>query len=348
MRIGLIVNPVAGIGGPMGLAGSDGALGTLALARGGVAGAGARAALALQGCGHEVLTSAGAMGEDPVRAAGLVPQVVHRAAGPSGAADTVAAGAAMAAAGVELLVFAGGDGTATDLLGVDLPVLGVPAGVKMHSAVFGRSPRAVAAALAQLRPGFATRMAEVVDRDGDGRPQLLGALATPVLPGLVQPAKATAPQRHDAALAAACAAAAHAVRATPLAFIGCGSTMLAVKDRLAPGGTLLGVDAYGFGLPLVMNAREDELAALAAEMPPLVLLGVIGGQGVLLGRGNQQLSARVLRGARFQVLASAEKLMGLAMLSLDTGDPALDDALAGHWPVITAPRRSVIMPVVAV
>ncbi|WP_207793834.1 hypothetical protein, partial [Polymorphobacter multimanifer] len=175
-----------------------------------------------------------------------------------------------------------------------------------------------------------------------------GALATPVLPGLVQPAKATAPQRHDAALAAACAAAAHAVRATPLAFIGCGSTMLAVKDRLAPGGTLLGVDAYGFGLPLVMNAREDELAALAAEMPPLVLLGVIGGQGVLLGRGNQQLSARVLRGARFQVLASAEKLMGLAMLSLDTGDPALDDALAGHWPVITAPRRSVIMPVVAV
>jgi predicted polyphosphate/ATP-dependent NAD kinase len=348
VRIGLIVNPVAGVGGPAGLAGSDGALAAEALARGAVAMAGERATLALLECGHVVLTSAGAMGEDAARAAGIVPQVVHRAARPSRAVDTVAAAVALALAGVDLLVFAGGDGTACDLLGTTLPVLGVPAGVKMHSAVFGRSPRAVAAALAQLQPGFATRVADIIDRDAQGRPQLLGVVATPVLPGLAQPAKATAPQRHDAALAAACAAAADAVRTAPLAFIGCGSTMLAIKDRLAPGGTLLGVDAYRHGLPVAVNASEAELAGLAAGLPPLVLLGVIGGQGVLLGRGNQQLSARVLRGASFRVFASAEKLLGLPMLSLDTGDAALDDALAGHWPVITAPRRSQIMPVIAV
>lgn len=349
MRIGLIVNPVAGVGGPFALRGSDGDRARKAIEAGAVPLAGGRAGLALSGFGGTVVTAAGAMGEDAARGAGLSPQIAYEPRNPSTAADTVGAAQAIIAGGIDLLVFAGGDGTARDLLAVvgdKVPVIGVPAGVKMHSAVFGVTPRAVAEVIASAHP--ATRHGDVIDRGQDGHPVLFGRMRTPVSRGLVQAAKASRRLDADADLAAAVSAMAADVRTMPLAFIGCGTTMLAVKDLLGGGGTLLGIDAYAHGVPFAADADEARLWALAGDTVPQLVLGVVGGQGFLLGRGNQQLSPRLIRRigrANIHVLASFAKLAAFefARLAVDTGDPGLDAELAGHIKVNTGHRRAAIM-----
>lgn len=358
MRLGLIVNPIAGVGGTLALKGSDGDHAARALAAGAVPMAAARATLALSalaGGGVTVATSAGAMGEASVIAAGLTPEVVHRPASPSAPSDTHAAVAALVAHGIDLLLFAGGDGTARDVLAAlgdrAVPVLGIPAGVKMLSGVFATSPRAAGAALAAwaTRGLPPARLSDVLDRDADGGIRLHGALPVPSAPAL-QGAKGARDGAPGAAIQAAARALAAELRAAPLAIIGPGATMMAVKQALAGAGTLLGVDAYCQGQPAAMDATAATLHALARATPPEIVLGVIGGQGFLLGRGNQQLpAALVAPGARvaLHILAEQDKLAALAQgaLLVDSGDPAVDAALEGHVRVRTGVRTSMMMRV---
>jgi predicted polyphosphate/ATP-dependent NAD kinase len=149
-RLGLVINPLAGIGGPLALKGSDGrALVAEALAQGAELRAPARAVMALEpllpvAAKLQVLGFSGAMAEDAVLAVGLPFVAIGTASGqPSTAEDTIAAAQRLKAEAVDLLLFVGGDGTARDIaqaVGSDFPVLGVPAGVKMHSGVYAVSP----------------------------------------------------------------------------------------------------------------------------------------------------------------------------------------------------------------
>ena len=360
VRLGLIVNPLAGIGGPLALKGSDGALAGRALAQGAQALAGQRAIRALTGIGRtRIFTVSGAMGQAAVLAAGHQAIVVHQAPpatfSATTAADTVAAARAVCAAGVDLLIFAGGDGTARDLLGATgaVPVLGIPAGVKMHSAVFATSPAAAAAMLREYVAGRALLPlpAEIIDRDTSGAAVLFGLLLAPQGPRR-QAAKAAGPGTADADLSVACTVLARELADCPLAIIGTGGTMLAVKQALAGDGTLLGVDVFAGGQLVARDADEGRLWQLLDGAPTgaRLVLVVIGGQGFLLGRGNQQLSARVIRAVGRHgptILASAGKLAGLTagQLLVDSGDEALDQALAGHIAVRTGPRRQMMMAV---
>ncbi|MGA0121568.1 MAG: ATP-NAD kinase family protein, partial [Gaiellales bacterium] len=144
--IGLVVNPVAGLGGAVGLKGTDGLV-EEALARGAVPRASDRAAAAIAALPADVpvATAAGAMGEDALQRAGRTPALlVPGGALTTTADDTRQAVRALADAGVELLLFAGGDGTARDVcaaVGDATPALGIPAGVKIQSAAFAESPR---------------------------------------------------------------------------------------------------------------------------------------------------------------------------------------------------------------
>ena len=347
MRLGFVVNPLAGAGGPLALKGSD-TLGSDATA-GWAAARAARALKGLAGTGVTLLTGGGAMGEDLAVAAGFAPCVVHRPAGVSTGADTTACVVACAAAGANLIIFVGGDGTARDVLAAqpNVPVLGVPAGVKMHSSVFATSPAAAAAMLADVARGRAGGMAwaEVLDRDEAGQMHLFGQL--PVLAHADRQAAKAARSDPEEALAGAIAEVKALLAAAPLCLIGPGLTMHRLKTALAGRGTVLGVDVFAHGKLLVEDATQAQLLAVTRDQQPLLVLGVVGGQGFLLGRGNQQLGPDVL--ARVQwppiIIASAAKLAALPRpaLLVDTGDEALDARLAGFVQVRTGPRQAMMM-----
>ncbi|MFJ1818601.1 ATP-NAD kinase family protein [Streptomyces sp. NPDC088139] len=372
-KVGLVVNPVAGLGGRVGLGGTDGPdRARTALALGARPLAEARAAAALGELaaragepardGLLVVTAAGPLGAACVAAAGLTERVVYAAGAgrDTSAADTVAAVRAVVAEGVDLLLFAGGDGTARDVLGalgdVPCPVLGVPTGVKMHSAVFAVGPRAageVAAAWLARTGGVRLRDAEVMDRDedalGEGRvtSRLFGWLPVPDVPVRVQQRKTGSTATAPDTVAGIAAEVAERVGEGLLA-LGPGSTTRAVAAVLGADVSLTGVDVLALrpGHPPRVVARDAAEDALLTLAPDWVALSPIGGQGFLLGRGNQQISPRVLRATggreRLLVLCTETKLAALGgrPLLLDTGDDALDAELSGHLPVITGRRRT--------
>ncbi|MGC0415628.1 ATP-NAD kinase family protein [Embleya sp. AB8] len=362
MRVGLIVNPVAGLGGAAGLKGSDGVeVQREALARGATARAGERAAVAVRALlaarpDAVVVTVPGAMGEQAARAAGAVPELVAFAPGePSSAADTRAGVRALAA--VDLLLFAGGDGTARAVLdaGPSAPVLGIPAGVKVYSGCFAVGPEAAGHAAAEF--AGATGEAEVVDldeaayREGRVGPRLHGTLTVPTarvrLSGRKTGSSTAAPETVEGIAREVVAGMRPGVRY----LLGPGTTTRAVSRALGAEGTLLGVDVVADGVPLGTDLSERALLDLVAGHETHPIVSVIGGQGFVLGRGNQQISPRVLaRTQGLTVLATRTKLAALGgrPLLADTGDPVIDARLSGYVRVITGHRESVPYRIVPV
>ncbi|WP_320671780.1 ATP-NAD kinase family protein [Patulibacter defluvii] len=366
-RLGLVVNPVAGLGGRIGRKGSDDpAVQREAERRGVPRRAGERATralvrLAAVGGPVELLAAPGPMGADAARAAGLEPRSVGpRPPAATTADDTRRAVAALVDAGVDLLLVAGGDGTlraVQDVLGERLPVLGIPAGVKMQSGAFAAGPEAAgevaAAFLAGPRDVVRAEVADIDEqalREDRIAARLHGAVLVPRAPGRVLAAKGGSSRRPDATLAAAADRLLADRAPGQLVLIGPGTTAGLLPARLGLPSTLLGVDALRDDALVGRDLDEEGILALLDGAPDaLLVLGVVGVQGTLLGRGNQQLSPAVLRRIgrdRLRVLAAKEKLAALrpAILRIDSGDPALDAALAGQLPVRVSGRETMILP----
>lgn len=362
MRIGLVVNPLAGLGGAVGLKGSDG-MAAEALRRGATPQAGPRVVRALQVLarrhpGAALVVAPGALGAEWVAELDLRAEVLALGAPTGTAEDTRAAARAMA--GCDLLVFAGGDGTARDVAGVwQGGLLGIPCGVKMHSGVFALSPEAAGVALADLLSGPGViwdEGAEIMDIDEDllraGRlaPRLYGLARVPRLGARLQAAKGGPRQDASAALGAVAAEIAAALDPGALYLVGPGTSAKAVLRAAGHAGTLLGTDALLGGALVAGDASAAQLEALAQGRPLRIVLGVTGRQGFLLGRGNQVISAPLIAQAGREgliVLASAEKLAALSQprLWIDTGDPDLDTRLTGFVAVHTGPRQRRLMRV---
>ncbi|MEU7891307.1 NAD(+)/NADH kinase [Nonomuraea sp. NPDC049152] len=389
--VGLVVNPVAGLGGAAGLKGSDGAqVQREALARGATPRAGERAARAVRALlarrpGTRVVTVPGSMGEHSALDAGAPCALVRPS--PPPAADPGSAGATtardtrlavLALADVDLLLFAGGDGTARDVLDAVRalgdqapPVLGIPAGVKVYSGCFAVSPAAagfLAAGYASgLRNGSGTAgagtvEAEVVDldeeryRQGLVSPRLYGSLRVPAARAALSGRKAGSSTVAPATVEGIAREIVARMRPGVRYVLGPGATTQAVGRALGLTTTLLGVDvveAGDRGVLVAGDVSEAELFSLVAEREAVVVLSVIGGQGFVLGRGNQQVSPRVLdavigyggaTGRPLLVLATAQKLAALRgrPLLADSGDEDLDRKLGGHVQVITGYRESTI------
>jgi predicted polyphosphate/ATP-dependent NAD kinase len=389
-RLGLLVNPIAGMGGRVGLHGTDGTALDEARELGAEPVSPLRArrtltrllrALAAAGkgdrAGISVLAAAGPMGGHLLDELGWPYQPLPAAApGQTSAAGTRTTAAdtrrlvrAMAEQGVTLLLFAGGDGTARDVAAglaeaggraVTVTVLGVPAGVKMHSSVFALTPEAaadIAAAYLVAPDRVGRREAEVVDRlEMPGPPRLITTMPVPAVEAGLQGAKsagsATTTRAGDLAdLAALGREVAATMRPGRLYLLGPGTTVAAVSQALGLRATLLGVDAVLDGKALARDASEEQLHRLLDAHPDAtVILGVIGGQGFLLGRGNQQLSPAVFErigAGNIVILAAAGKVSALdpPVLRVDAGDDAPARVISGYHRVYTAPGRSIVLNV---
>lgn len=354
LKIGLLVNPYAGIGGRVALKGSDDVVAE-AQALGAEPRSPSRIRRTLETVGAAVhncrwYTWDGPMGADYLAELGVDASVLGAPASPSSARDSQDAAEALIAAGVDLLVFVGGDGTACDLLetvGDRLVVLGVPAGVKMHSGVFATTPERAGELLEKLITGGLVQSVrrEVRDldehalRQGRLEPRYYGELRVPEPGGYLQHTKVSGRESEPLVLEEIIADVTERLQDQQRPVIlGPGSTLFRIKETLGMQGTLLGVDVWHSGQQLGTDVTGDWLDEHVEN--PIVVLSFTRNQGFLIGRGNQQLSPTLLgrldRGDLI-VVGTRTKLASLEgrPLLIDTDDPALDARLAGLIEITT-------------
>ena len=370
-KLGLIVNPIAGMGGRCGLKGTDGA-DILARARslGGVPEAPDRAVTALRQLADlkgavEIVTVSGDMGEMEARAGGFEPVVLlSTATSATTGLDTRRAAKEITAAGVDLLLFVGGDGTARDIyssVSDDQICLGVPAGCKIHSGVYGVNPRNAGelAALFMRGKGGATKSAEVMDideeafRQGRVSAELYGYLRVPQDEARVQGGKAGRVQSDESALDGIAYYLGDKMEPDALYLLGTGSTVLGLEQRLGIDGTLLGVDISRGRQLLAKDVNERQILELLranSGVPAKIVVTVIGGQGYIFGRGNQQLSPEVIkRVGRENVIVVATKgklaALGGRPLLVDTGSEETNGLLSGYMRVTVGYDEQIVMRV---
>lgn len=388
-KLGLIINPIAGMGGKVGLKGTDGAE-MLEKARllGASPEAGLKTAQALKqitvlAAEIKLFTCPDEMGENVARSCGFRPQVITMESDqPSsgllhqntpqpiadcydetGPADTERAALAMVKEGVDLLLFAGGDGTARNIYNVigsdaNLPVIGIPAGVKIHSAVYATSPRN-AGELARLylqEGSLPLRRAEVMDideaafREGRLSARLYGYLLVPCAGELMQHLKIGGISTEASLLEAIAEQVVENMEKDVVYIVGPGSTTAPIMQKLGLNYSLLGVDVVLNGKLLAADANEQQIIELIKGEKAKIIVTVIGGQGYIFGRGNQQISATVISQvgkANITVVATREKILSLeyGRLLVDTGDEEINKMLSGYTRIVTGYKEELVYPV---
>ncbi|MDP4536427.1 ATP-NAD kinase family protein [Alkalimonas collagenimarina] len=355
-RLGLVINPLAGVGGAVGLKGSDG-VAEQALAMGAVPQAGHRTEQALSQLlvlQQQVIikTAAGDMGQALAETMGFQTEICYQPKQhPTCAQDTEAAVQALVASGIDLLLFAGGDGTARNICQVlpeHVSALGIPAGCKIHSGVYAISPTAAGKLVASLVAGdlVSIKQADVMDIDeqafraGEVKARRFGELHIPAALQYVQSVKMGGKESEELVLDDLAAWVASQMEDDVRYVMGSGSTVAAVMAELGLDNTLLGVDVVENGELIAKDVTASQLLELVQDYPSRLIITLIGGQGHVFGRGNQQLSPAVIRAIgreHIWLIATKTKLQQLAgrPLLADTGDPRLDQELQGLLPVLT-------------
>lgn len=358
-KIGVIINPIAGMGGTVGLKGTDG---TDILRRAIVLDAKPespkRAIRALEKLKpHEswidVITYPSEMGESEALEAGLSPIVIGSiTSGATSAKDTMNASKELSKLGVDLILFAGGDGTARDIcetIDNKIPILGIPSGVKIHSGVFSVNPeRAGELAVLYLQGEALLKDGEIMDIDEDAfRSDILSSrlycyAQVPYKNQYVQPSKSGTPSMPDER-ANQRAIADYFVENMDAGvyLLGPGTTVKAVADALGIQKTLLGVDVIQEKQIIHMDANERDILSILKDRKAKIVVTPIGGQGFIFGRGNQQLSSEIIKKVGKEnliVLATPNKIASIGIgepLRLDTGDAETNELLSGYIRVIT-------------
>ncbi|MDT8281751.1 MAG: ATP-NAD kinase family protein [Gammaproteobacteria bacterium] len=371
MKTGFVINPFAGIGGAVALKGSDGNnIVARALAKGAEPQAEKRALLAMQTMAlnsaladdTQFYCAADNMGENVLQKLGLRYEVIWQNARQSSAADTKNAIRQFVEQRVDLIVFAGGDGTARDVLDVlvnelhsTIPVIGIPAGVKIHSAVYASTPVHAGELISLLASGepLTLHESQVMDLDEDAFRQgrvnakCYGYLSVPVDDTRMQLIKQGGLNYHEIAVQDIANEIIENMEPDTYYLIGSGSTTAEIMNLLALDGTLLGIDIVYNQQLVAKDVDEQTILKTIQHQPAKIVVTAIGGQGHIFGRGNQQLSSKVIRQVGREniiIIASNEKLRSLdkrPMIS-DTGDSDLDRQLAGLYSVVTGYQQKTL------
>jgi predicted polyphosphate/ATP-dependent NAD kinase len=362
-RIGLIVNPYAGIGGRVGLKGSDGEeTRQKALEMGAVPQSPSRTVEALRHLSSsefKLITYPRDMGENEAIQVGITPTVIGKVAEVSSAEDTRSAAEKMLDLGVDLLVFAGGDGTARDVysvIGEKLRVLGIPTGVKIHSGVFALNPRAAGELLHRFinDQGVSFKLAEVMDIDEEAyrsnslQASLYGYMHTLYAEEYIQSSKESSGPSNEVVIQGIATEISEKMVPDTFYILCPGTTVKPIADRLGISKTLLGVDVVKDRKLIASDVNEKQLLSVITGNKAKLVVTVIGGQGFVFGRGNQQISPDVIRligRDNIIIVATPEKLASLKghPLRVDTGDTVLDDELKGYYRVHTGYGRITVV-----
>lgn len=362
-KLGLIVNPLAGVGGSVALKGSDGEeTAQQAIALGAEPKAGMRTLQALevlQGLALELITYPAEMGADVATQAGFKPRIVGDIeSGHTSAEDTITAAKLLVGEGVDIILFAGGDGTARNIceaIAEEVPVLGVPAGVKIHSGVYAVTPKAAGEIIAMLVRGELVTLGdqevrdidEVAFREGRVRAKYYGELLVPQEHRYLQHVKNGAKESEELVLDDIAADIIERMDPDTLYVMGSGSTVAGVMEQLGLDNTLLGVDLIKDSQLIASDCTAQQLLDLTQGHDCQLVITLIGGQGHIIGRGNQQLSPALLKRIgkkNINVIATKTKLQALEgrPLIVDSGDPELNKQLSGVVPITTGYHDSVL------
>jgi len=367
-KLGFLVNPIAGMGGRVGLKGTDGQeILEKAIALGAQPWAEERAKRAFKPLLRlkneiELITYPSPMGEDIALEYGFMSEVIKADLGDvTTEKDTVYAAQAMLDKNVDLLLFAGGDGTARDIcsaVGTSLVCLGIPAGVKIHSGVFASHPvRAGELASLYLQKSVQrTVEAEVMDVDEEElrreivSARLYGYLRIPHVERFLQRTKAGSTGNEKYSQEAIAAEVTGDMSDEFYYLVGPGTTTGTIMQRLGLEYSLLGVDLVWQENLLGKDMNEAQILEKISGKSTKLILTPIGGQGFLLGRGNQQISPEVIEQIgkdNIIVVATKQKIHSFHSrpLLVDTGDNALDQTLSGHYRIITGFREAIIYKV---
>lgn len=352
MKIGLIVNPMAGIGGSAALKGSDGKdIQKIALDRGAVPKANDRAReffVTLKNANRipDIVSAPGEMGSIMLDSLNINHDIVGTIGSDTTGEDTKKIANLMLNENIDILVFAGGDGTARnvfDAIGEKIPVLGIPAGTKMHSAVFATTPIKAANVLREIMDGREVEniLEEVMDIDEEAfrnevlNVKLYGYMYVPYVANLMQALKSPSSAGGKADIATICHCVVDNMEEDTLYLVGTGSTLKPIAEILEYDGSLLGVDAVYNKKMIKKDISEKEILELLSKYDKAkIIVTVIGGQGYIFGRGNQQFSADVIKKVGKEniiVLATRNKLNSVnGSLKVDTGDEEVNNLLRGY------------------
>ncbi|HVI39369.1 MAG TPA: ATP-NAD kinase family protein [Anaerovoracaceae bacterium] len=351
--IGLIINPIAGMGGRVGLKGTDGMEILSKAIQLGASKEAPNIAVAalrkLESIKEELffLTASFDMGENQCKALDFHYEVIHRSGEFTNCADTIKAAGIMEKRGVDLIVFAGGDGTARDIyraVGNHVAVLGIPAGVKIYSPVYGNTPQSAGElAFLYLRYGnLPLKEEEVVDlneeaiRNNQVRAELFGYLKVPFKKEYLQNKKAPTPLGEEESQKAIALDIIDHMQEGEYYLIGPGTTTRAIMEELNLPNTLLGVDIIQDKKLIKPDCSEKDILDVLGSKSGKLIITPTGGQGYLLGRGNQQISPKVLEKIGKEniiILSVNSKIIELqgSPLFINTGNSSMDRSLAGYY-----------------
>ena len=362
--LGLIVNPVAGMGGSVGLKGTDGAMSRRAVELGAEPVTPGKTQDLLTHIKHQgdvtLLVAPGEMGEQHTKGFNVPYVVIGEIGQETSAEDTKRIAREMVDRGIELLVFVGGDGTARDVcdaIGSKVPVVGVPAGVKVFSSAFAVSARAAAEMVDAFIEGAEVTEEEVLDIDEDAfredrlASRLYGYLLVPEVQRLLQPGKAASTVSKSSVQNKQETAAYVVEGMDPdtLYLLGPGTTLRAIADEMRLAKTLLGVDAVHAGELVEQDVNEKGiLSLLERHERRKIIVTPIGGNGFIFGRGSKQFTPEVIRQVgtdNILVVGTRDKVTQLDCLRVDTGDLELDEMLSGYTEVTVGYRERMVVEV---